>query len=316
MTEVVIQRSQDLIPTAFAWGWEIPVYLFLGGLTAGLMILSAGLGRRCAPKDCSNAVRFAPLAAPIIITIGMITLFADLSHKPMVYNFYLTLQPSSPMSWGSWILLVVYPATILLGLSNLTTAETERIGRWSPVAKLRLARPLTWLQVKALAWRKPLLAANLATGVGLGIYTGILLEGLGIARPLWNSLALGPLFLVSGLSTGAALLMLLPVKHDEHIRLRRWDLAAIGLELALLLGIIASLAMGGGLAGRKAAHLLLGGEYTALFWSLVVVVGLLVPLLFESVEAAKRLRPSALAPVMLLVGGFALRWILVMAGQA
>jgi hypothetical protein len=42
-------------------------------------------------------------------------------------------------------------------------------------------------------------------GVGLGIYTGILLNTM-VARPLWNSAILGPLFLVSGLSAGAAVM--------------------------------------------------------------------------------------------------------------
>jgi protein NrfD len=42
-------------------------------------------------------------------------------------------------------------------------------------------------------------------GVALGIYTGILLNTM-VARPLWNSAILGPLFLVSGLSAGAAVM--------------------------------------------------------------------------------------------------------------
>ena len=41
----------------------------------------------------------------------------------------------------------------------------------------------------------------------LGIYTGILLNTM-VARPLWNSAILGPLFLFSGLSAGAALIHL------------------------------------------------------------------------------------------------------------
>ncbi len=50
--------------------------------------------------------------------------------------------------------------------------------------------------------------ANVILGVMLGVYTGILLSALG-ARPLWSSALLGPLFLFSGLSTGAATLHIL-----------------------------------------------------------------------------------------------------------
>jgi protein NrfD len=36
-----------------------------------------------------------------------------------VFRFYTTLQPTSPMSWGSWVLVVVYPASALLILGPL-----------------------------------------------------------------------------------------------------------------------------------------------------------------------------------------------------
>jgi protein NrfD len=45
--------------------------------------------------------------------------------------------------------------------------------------------------------------ANIAFGIGVGIYTGILLNTM-VARPLWNTSVLPLLFLVSGLSAAAA----------------------------------------------------------------------------------------------------------------
>jgi protein NrfD len=61
--------------------------------------------------------------------------------------------------------------------------------------------------------------------------------------------------------------------------------------------------------------LFLGGSYTALFWSLVVFVGLAVPLTLEVIEIIKHRRPTVIAPLMLLIGGLALRFIIVSAGQ-
>ncbi len=58
--------------------------------------------------------------------------------------------------------------------------------------------------LQALAW------SNIVLGVALGIYTGILLDTM-VARPLWNSAILGPLFLFSGLSAGAAMVHLAAV---------------------------------------------------------------------------------------------------------
>jgi formate-dependent nitrite reductase membrane component NrfD len=150
--------------------------------------------------------------------------------------------------------------------------------------------------------------------VALGVYTGILLSMLG-ARALWSSALLGPLFLVSGLSTGAALLLLVQLSGDERYVVARWDRLAIALELVVLALYLAGLATSGA-HGSAAAAELLGGSYTAPFFALVVAGGLLVPLLLEMLEARLGLRATAAVPALVLCGGLALRWILVSAGQS
>ncbi len=50
--------------------------------------------------------------------------------------------------------------------------------------------------------RRNMAIALIPLSIILGIYTGILLSAFN-ARPLWNNAILGPLFLVSGLSTGS-----------------------------------------------------------------------------------------------------------------
>jgi protein NrfD len=152
-------------------------------------------------------------------------------------------------------------------------------------------------------------------GVALGAYTGVLLGTLG-ARAAWSSVVLGPLFLVSGISTGAALVMLFPISEREHRQLRNWDVAAIGLEALLLALFFVELVADGGDRGRNAAGLFFGGAYTATFWSFVVIAGLALPLMVELFESRRPVRASILAPALLLLGGFALRWILTAAGQA
>jgi len=285
-----------------AWGWQIAVYLFLGGVTAGLMVLSVLLGRRVNNGERSKWSRWLAFAAPILISVGMLALWLDLESKLKAYRFYLAFRWTSPMSWGAWILLAIYPATILLGLGQLTEKEASRLGKLA-VASRQLAQQ----HFRALGW------TNVVLGVALGSYTGILLSTLA-ARAAWNVQVLGPLFLLSGLSTGAALMMLFPMNKREHSLLRRWDLVLIGGELALLLLFILGLAFGHPRA-RAAAQLLLGGHLTALFWSLVVIAGLLVPLAVEIMENRRHLRPTIFAPALLLVGGLSLRWILLVAGQ-
>ncbi len=249
------------------WGWEIAVYLFLGGLAAGVMILAGIL------RGQSRAARWLIFIAPLALSLGMLALFIDLENKLHVFRFYTAFRITSPMSWGAWILLLIYPATILYGLR-----PTERLRR-----------------------------INVALGVALGAYTGILLGTL-TARAAWSSLFLAPLFLVSGISAGAATAMLLPLSEEERESIRRWDLMAIGAE-AIVLGLFFLDLKGG------AASLFFGGPYTAAFWSLVVIAGLVLPVILELVESRRRIH-VVLAPALVLVGGLALRWIFVLAGQS
>jgi formate-dependent nitrite reductase membrane component NrfD len=314
MTEIDVARHSHLIdPALRVWGWEIPVYLFLGGMAAGVMILSALLQRRGGVR--SAAARWLPFLAPALVSLGMLALFLDLSHKLYVWRFYLAFRWSSPMSWGAWILLVVYPVTILQGLASIDEAQATGIGErlLALDGSGRLAGRVAAVREWAVERAGPIGTAAIVTGVGLGVYTGILLSTLG-ARALWGSALLGPLFLVSGVSTGAAAMMLFRVTDEERHRLARWDLAAIGVEVVLLALVIVGLSTGGADA-RAAAGLLLGGGFTAQFWALVVAAGLAVPALLELLEARLRLGASAVTPALVLVGGLALRWIFVAAGQ-
>lgn len=294
MTEIELSRHNPFVdPTLHVWGWQIAVYLFLGGLAAGIMVLAGSARFRQ-----SRAARLLVFVAPVALSIGMLALFDDLEHKLHVFRFYTAFRVTSPMSWGSWILILIYPATILYGLTELD------------------AVPDRFQAIAAFARRHETLLrrTNVALGVALGAYTGILLATL-TGRAAWNSLFLAPLFLASGISAGAATAMLLPIGEVDRVQLRRWDLIAIAAE-AIVFGLFfLDLATAGGARGRAAAALFFGGPYTAAFWALVVMAGLAVPAVLEIAE--RRLNAHyAIAPVLVLAGGFALRWIFVMAGQS
>jgi formate-dependent nitrite reductase membrane component NrfD len=306
--ELDVARHSHLVdPQLHVWGWEIPVYLFLGGLAAGIMVLTALMLAR--PGERSRAMRWLPFATPILVSVGMVALFLDLEHKAFVWRFYLAFRWTSPMSWGAWILLLVYPASLLTALAALADDQAE----WLAARAGPLGGAVRSLRAYALPRAAWLGKASVAVGVGLGVYTGILLSTLG-ARALWSSALLGPLFLVSGLSTGAALLMLFRVSDEERHALARWDLWAIGAELFLLAFFLVGLATGDA-ASHAAAGLLLGGPFTAVFWTLVVITGLAVPAVLELLETRLHLRATAMAPSLVLVGGLALRFIMVAAGQ-
>lgn len=291
------------------WEWQIPVYLFLGGMVAGLMIIAGWRVLRSKAAERSDAFRLLSWLAPILISLGMLALWLDLANRFNVLRFYLAFIPTSPMSWGSWILLIVYPVSILFALGELPDRfrQSLRERSWTkPLADIAV-----WASKEQVT--RTLAMAGILTGIGLGIYTGVLL-GAFSARPLWNTAILGPLFLVSGLSTGTALMMLFGVTHEERHLLGRIDLGLMAVEL-LLLGLFLFSLFNGGAVQREAAEMMLGGEFTAWFWSLVIFVGLLAPLTLEALELRGRTGVRWIAPALVLVGGLSLRWILVMAGQ-
>jgi formate-dependent nitrite reductase membrane component NrfD len=311
MNEIDVARHSLMIdPHLHIWGWEIPVYLFLGGMAAGTMILVAIAALRRAER--SPAMRRLSFAAPVLVSVGMGALFLDLAFRLHVWRFYLAFKPASPMSWGAWILVVVYPVTLLFALGGLDEAQAGTAaalaGRFGLGGLTRKAVDFARARLGTLAW------LNLGTGIALGVYTGILLGTLG-ARALWSSALLGPLFLVSGLSTGAAFMLLFGITPEEKGFVLRWDLLAIGVEVLLLALFFVGL-LTAGADGRAAARLLLGGRFTAVFWSLVVIAGLVLPLGLEALEKRLHLRATAAYPVLVLLGGLSLRWIFVAAGQA
>jgi formate-dependent nitrite reductase membrane component NrfD len=306
MHELDLSRHSPLLdPHLHVWGWEIPVYLFLGGMAAGAMILVPLLSGRATP---SRTLSRLGLLAPALVSVGMLALLLDLGHKLHAWRFYLAFRWSSPMSWGAWILVAVYPVSLLFALALLDPADLEPWLARFP----RLAGPLRAGRECAVARIAGLRRASVVVGVGLGVYTGILLSALG-ARVLWSSAVLGPLFLASGVSAGAALLLLFRLSAGERAWLVRVDLWALGAEAALLALFVLGHATGGA-EGAAALALLTRGPYAVAFWGLVVGAGLALPALLEALEHRLH-RLAALAPALVLTGGLALRWVMVAAGQ-
>jgi len=305
MREYTTTNTNPLIDVSHpVWRWEIPLYLFLGGLVAGMMIISGYLllSGRWRNRRCS--CYFLPILSLVFMSAGMLALFLDLGHKLYVWRLYLTFEVTSPMSWGSWILILVYPALIANVLLALPTAVRERSPYLAGLSDRMLARPSVLRSIAAV---------NIAMGIMLGIYTGILLSALG-ARPLWSSGLLGPLFLVSGISTAAAFVDLVAKERAERELASRADIGFLITELVFIILFLIGLVNASGVH-REAADMLLGGPFTAEFWVLVVGLGLLVPTVIQSLAAARKIRHTAVAPLLVLAGGLLFRFVIVMAGH-
>jgi formate-dependent nitrite reductase membrane component NrfD len=309
LEEVLItaRANPKIDPVLGIWSWEIPVYLFLGGLTAGIMFFAALMILLKKEDEAPFAAKKLALWAPIALSIGMGALFLDLEHKLYMFRFYTSFQPTSPMSWGAWILVVIYPVSLLLILATFRegyptlAAYVDRfgIGRWITDFSER--------------HRQTIAKWNLPFAVALGIYTGILLSAFS-ARPFWNTGVLGPLFLVSGLSSAAALAVMGSKLTAERHLFSKVDIGLIVLEIIIVTLLIINLSTGGGVQ-REASALILGGEFTVMFWAFFVVLGLLIPLTLEFWEMKGGKSWVFLAPVLVLFGGYMLRQVTVQLGQ-
>jgi len=306
MKELISTRANTMIDPVFhIWGWEVSVYLFLGGMVAGMMIISGYFLYRGRQSDATCACLQLPIISATLLTLGMIALFLDLEHKKYAWRMYTTFQPGSPMSWGTWILLLVYPALI----GNMLLAPPVWIARFVPVVTRWQA---------AVRSRPGLLrtiaVANMALGAALGTYTGILLSAFG-ARPLWNSAALGILFLVSGLSSAAAFVHMMAKNTWERETLAKADNGFLSLEILILglfmIGLVTSTRV-----HIEAARLLLSGPYAPAFWVFVVGMGIVIPLIVQSLAVTHRIRHTPVAPLFVIAGGLFLRFVIVSAGQA
>ncbi|MGB5331795.1 MAG: NrfD/PsrC family molybdoenzyme membrane anchor subunit [Woeseiaceae bacterium] len=306
---LVTARDNALIdPGLHIWTWEVAMYLFLGGLTAGIMIFAALMTVRNKDEVAPFATTRLALLAPVVLSLGMTTLFMDLEHKLFVYRFYTSFQITSPMSWGAWILIIIYPVSVLQILSTLRSGYSPLASYVERLTVGRLA--LDWSE----RYRREIAMVVIPFAVVLGIYTGILLSAFG-ARPFWNSGVLGVLFLVSGMSTAAALVVLMARQRSEKELFTWIDVVLIAAEIGLVVLSLISLASGSG-QHIDALQSIMGGPYTYAFWVLFVGIGLLIPLLIEILDLSGVSKSLAmLAPVLVLIGGYALRQVVMDAGQ-
>jgi formate-dependent nitrite reductase membrane component NrfD len=303
--ELFITRHNELIdPFVRVRSWQIPLYLFLGGWVAGMMIITGYFmlgGRHTGRSPLLSAL---PGVGLVLLSLGMLALFLDLEHKRYVWRLYTTFQWTSPMSWGSWILLVVYPVLLLTWFVRPPAVLEDLSQTVERLSHLLQARRDV---VRVIG------VTSMLVGIALGVYTGILLSSLG-ARPLWNSGILGVLFLASGVSAAAAFAHLVTHSPEERALTVRIDNVVLASELGILALFLLGL-LAGSAPQVEAALLFLGGSYTAPFWVFVVGLGIVIPLLIQVLAARHLVQPTPIAPIMVMAGGLALRWVLVSAGQ-
>lgn len=313
---------EGLYPHVEAWGFGIALYLFIGGLAAGMLLFATYFYITGKEDKMPMTVKISTIIPPIIIAIGLFFLVEDLHHKAYFWKLMIHFRLQSPMSWGAWVLTVIFVLSIFWPLSYLEDMKKffeknnkTRLLKWTDkfstfVNKVPLVPKLIELTQKH---RKVVAYTIFFLAIVLGIYTGILLSSFN-ARPLWNTPIFGILFLVSGVSTGAAAIMWMSNDKEEKKLFSKIDLILIGTEL-LLIGLMFLGLIWGSEVQQVSAKMFLGGEFTAIFWGVFVLMGLILPGILEIFELRGKHLPIAVPAFLILLGGLLFRIIMVSAGQ-
>jgi protein NrfD len=279
------------------WRWLIALYFFVGGIAGGCYFLAALIDFSGRAGERALARLGYLVAFPAVVLSGLL-LILDLTRPARFWHMMLqseTLRPMlktySPMSLGSWALLLFGAVAFLSFLGALAPSG-------SPLRALRPPSPLGWI-ITVLGG----LLAFFVAG-----YTGVLLAVTN--RPIWSDTPLlGLIFTVSSASTSIALLLLLGARRawtSGLAALQRLDVWVLILELVALVALVASL-------GSVARVWL--NAWGALLVVGVVGLGIVVPLLLHWRSRAPGGLSAAAAAVLVLIGGFLLRVVIVLSAQ-
>ena len=294
-------------PHLSLWEFPISLYLFLGGLSAGILLFSAILHLINKEDEFKGASKWAPIIVPFALALGLFALIIDLGNPFYVWRLFTTIRIESPMSWGAWVLLIITPLSILWIMTYIRDLF--------PKFKYETVKMPFLYKVEefAIKYKKYIALAFLPLTVILGIYTGILLSAFN-ARPLWNNAILGPLFLVSGLSTAAATVILFAKSSYERHWFSKIDILLIIIEIGLIIHLIMGYYAGNEMQ-IEAVKILVGGDMTTMFFGFLVVLGLLVPIVLEVFELMGFKVPVVVPAILILIGGLIFRILMVEAGQ-
>jgi Ni/Fe-hydrogenase subunit HybB-like protein len=278
-------------------GILIALYFYLTGLSAGSFIISTlayGFGM----------LKFKPLGkigvvlATCLLVIAPSILLVDLEQPLRFWHLILYLRITSPITWGTF-LLSLYPLNCIVYGYFMFKGDMKRTKLFGLIGI-----PL----------------ALLVHG-----YTGFILA-LGKARVLWNTAIMPPIFLVSAMVSGLAMMILVVIIKDYIIQrkkepnreliyaLGKFLVASIALDL-LLIGIDLTVLLTSHTEAYEAAMLLLNGEFSLPFLGVEVFLGGILPLFFFLSPFTKRWIPGlAFASVLVMIGILAMRYIMVVGG--
>ncbi len=336
------------------WGDLIVLYLFLGGLGGACLTLasiavyskrilpiiapwasvtlSAGAAEESEGRPNRVFTLTMSLSGVVFLGVGSLMLLLDLLNPGAV--LYLLSSPHSWIFWGTLFIAITLISGAIYSWAQavptfawLREWVAARIPADAPARAYRTMRftkiLVAWFASVGQALQKierP--SGYIAGGFGFAtaFYTGFLVS-VAPAVPLWNTPALPLLFLVSAFSTAAAyaLLVLAVIRpyYQKGLeqRIEGFDVGLIVFEILILLAYF-NFGRIGPVGAQMGLDFLLKEPG---FWLGVLVLGLVVPLGLEFFGLWQKnpkinLYLSATSAVLVLVGGYLLRYYVLKAG--
>jgi Polysulphide reductase, NrfD len=172
------------------WTWEIPVYLFVGGLGGMSAVIALG----ALLFHHFDVARMAMWVATIASVLSPVLLILDLGRPHLFINMLRVFKPQSAMSMGAWI-LAAFGMCVVLALIGLELQTLDLFaGRIDQI-----------LGVGAGI----LIFGSALFGMLLATYTGVLIGATAIPAWFLHHKLLPIHFGTAGLGSAAALLELL-----------------------------------------------------------------------------------------------------------
>src|SRR6266567_4386915 len=275
--------SDTFVTASPHWTWYIIPYFFVGGVAGGAYFLAAVLEWFGRPEDRPVIRTGYSLAFWGAVLSGLL-LTLDLGRSLRFWHMIfqsehfpsLMFKSWSPISFGAW-------AILLFGACAFVSWYRDTSGT---------------------VFARLVAAVGGLLGFFVAGYTGVLLSVTN--RPIWaDSPWLGALFLVSGVSTGAAALIVFAPGRGATTRSLEWlssfDTRALVAELLVLVLFIVSL----GAVNRVWLS----------FWGLLLVVGVLALGILWPLRLHAKRAPVGQAARLVLLGGFLLRVATMLASE-
>ncbi|MGD0592460.1 MAG: NrfD/PsrC family molybdoenzyme membrane anchor subunit [Acidimicrobiales bacterium] len=285
-----------------SWGMYIFTFAFFIGLSAGGLIMASS-AEVFGIKALKPLSKLGVLSAAACVTVAALMIIPDLGRPDRILNIFIHPNWTSPLIWDILIISIYFVFSVV-DLAVLHRHESE------PSQLRKTMRVLAYV--------------GLPTAVLLHSVTAWIF-GLQIARTWWNTSLMAPLFVVSAILSGTALVTLLALAAERWgglalpIETRRWLRGFITVSLIVDLFFVGcdyiTVLWGNVPADRSALNLVLpGGPWAWIFW-VEWIVGGVIPLALLLAPRLRRLTGSlGIAAGLTVVGVLAFRIELVVIG--